>query len=333
MKAEQIFSDLKKKIYYPVYLLTGDEPFYIDKITEYILKTVLTVEEKSFNEHIFYGKDTDVATVINTAKRFPMMAAHQTVIVKEAQHLKDIDNLIYYVEKPLKSTILVINYKYKKLDKRKKLYRAIEQNGAIMESQKLYEDKIPTWIAQYLHKRGFQVEPRGAVMLTEFLGNDLGKIVNELDKLMITSDSSSKKITANQIEKNIGISKDYNNFELTKALTTRNTGKAFEIINYFGKNQKNNSIILTISSLHYFFSKVLMYHFLKDKTPRNVASVLKVNPYFVKDYQSAAKIYSKGKLARIIGLLREYDLKSKGVGDVSTTPGDLLKELVYKILN
>jgi len=333
VKAEQIFSDLKKKIYYPVYLLTGDEPFYIDKITEYILKTVLTEEEKSFNEHIFYGKDTDVATVINTAKRFPMMAAHQTVIVKEAQHLKDIDNLIYYVEKPLKSTILVINYKYKKVDKRKKLYKAIQDSGVIMDSQKLYEDKIPTWIAQYLHKRGFQVEPRGAVMLTEFLGNDLGKIVNELEKLVITNDSTAKKITANQIEKNIGISKDYNNFELTKALTTRKAEKAFAITSYFGKNQKNNPIILTISSLYYFFSKVLMYHFVKDKTPRNVASMLKVNPYFVKDYESAAKVYSKGKLAKIIALLREYDLKSKGVENVSSAPGDLLKELVYKILN
>lgn len=333
MKYEDIISDLKKSIYKPIYFLMGEEPYYIDRITDYIQKNVLTESEKSFNLSVLYGKDTDIGTVINTAKRYPMMASHQVVIVKEAQHLKKIDDLVYYAEKPLQSTILVINYKYQKLHKQKKVYKALEKNGVIFHSQKLYDDKIPAWINAYLKSKKYMIEPAAAMLLTEFLGNDLSKISNELEKLIITLPSDENKITPGHIEKNIGISKDYNNFELQNALTKKNVLKANKIITYFGKNPGQNPITLTITSLYFFFSKVLMYHFLKDKSQRNVAATLKINPFFVKDYQTAARNYNTRKVVDIIAILREYDLKSKGVSNYSTPASDLLKEMVYKIMH
>jgi len=333
MTFEDIIKDLKNKIYKPIYFLEGEESYYIDVITSYIAENVLDEAEKSFNQTVLYGRDTDIASVINTAKRFPMMANHQVVIVKEAQTLKDIENLIYYAEAPLNSTLLVINYKYKKLDKRKKLYKAIERNGLIFTSDKLYEDKIPAWINSYLSGRGISIDLKAGMLLTEFLGNELSKIVNELEKLILTLPGDSKTISAEQIERNIGISKDYNNFELHKALSRKNVVKANRIIYYFDKNQKNNPVSMTISSLYFFFSKVLMYHFIKDKSRQNAASVLRVNPFFLSDYELAAGHYSPAKVVQIISLLREYDLKSKGIGNISTTPGNLLKELIYKILH
>ncbi len=333
MKYEDIISDLKKNIYRPIYFLMGDEPYYIDRITEYIQTHVLTESEKSFNLTVLYGKDTDIGTVINTAKRYPMMASHQVVIVREAQHLKKIEDLVYYAEKPLNSTILVINYKYQKLHKQKKVYKALEKNGVIFHSQKLYDDKIPGWINAYLKSKKYNIEPAAAMLLTEFLGNDLSKISNELQKLIITLPADENKITPAHIEKNIGISKDYNNFELQNALTKRNVLKANKIINYFGQNPGQNPITLTITSLYFFFSKVLMYHFLQDKSQRNIAATLKINPFFVKDYQMAARNYNTKKVVNIIGILREYDLKSKGVSNVSTPASDLLKEMVYKIMH
>ena len=333
MKYEDIVSDLKKNIYSPIYFLMGDEPYYIDRITDYIQKNVLTESEKSFNLTVLYGKDTDIGTVINTAKRYPMMASHQVVIVREAQHLRKIEDLVYYAEKPLNSTILVINFKYQKLHKQKKVYKALEKNGVIFHSQKLYDDKIPGWINAYLKAKKYNIEPAAAMLLTEFLGNDLSKISNELQKLIITLPDDENKITPTHIEKNIGISKDYNNFELQNALTKRNVLKANKIINYFGQNPGQNPITLTITSLYFFFSKVLMYHFLQDKSQRNVAATLKINPFFVKDYQMAARNYNTKKVVDIIAILREYDLKSKGVRNLSTPTSDLLKELVYKIMH
>lgn len=333
MKYENIISDLKKSIYKPIYFLMGEEPYYIDRITDYIQQNVLTESEKSFNLSVFYGKDADIGTIINTAKRYPMMASHQVVIVKEAQHLKKIDDLVYYAEKPLQSTILVINYKYQKLHKQKKVYKALEKNGVIFHSTKLYEDKIPAWINAYLKSKRYTIEPAAAMLLTEFLGNDLSKISNELEKLIITLSADENKITPGHIEKNIGISKDYNNFELQNALTQKNVLKANKIINYFGKNPGQNPITLTITSLYFFFSKVLMYHFLKDNSQRNVAATLKINPFFVKDYQMAARNYNTKKVVNVIAILREYDLKSKGVNNNSTPASDLLKEMVYKIMH
>jgi DNA polymerase III subunit delta len=330
---EELLNDLKNKIYKPVYFFTGEESYYIDKITDYIMDNVLTENEKAFNQTVIYGKDGDASLVLNAVRRFPMMSNQQLVILKEGQELKNFEDLIYYIENPLKSTILVINYKYKSLDKRKKIYKSIEQNAVIFESEKFYEEKIPNWIATYLSKRNYKIEAKAAVLLTEFLGNDLSKLSNELDKLIITISDNNQVITSQLIEKNIGISKEYNNFELQNALTRKDVLKANRIINYFAGNQKNNHITQTITNLYYFFSKVLVYHNLNDKSRKNVAVALKINPYFAGEYELAAKNISQEKLVQIISLLREYDMKSKGFGNVSASPGDLLKELIFKILH
>ncbi len=333
MELNTILRDLKNKNYKPIYFLMGEEPYYIDLITDYIASNVLDESEKALNQIILYGKDTTVPDIINTARRYPMMASHQVVIVKEAQTLNDIDNLCYYAEAPLHSTILVINYKYKSLDGRKKLSRIISEKGVLFESKKLYDDNIPGWITNWLKEREKDIELKASVLLTEFLGKDLGKIVNELEKLIITLPEGSDTITAEHIEKNIGISKDYNNFELNKALIQKNVLKANRIINYFDKNQKNNPVFITISSLYYLFSRILLYHSIKDKSKKNVASALNINPFFVSDYELAARTYTHDEVVLIIALLREYDLKSKGYGNVSMPPGGLLKELVYRILH
>ncbi len=262
-----------------------------------------------------------------------MMANYQLVIVKEAQELKNFDDLIHYVKSPLKSTLLVINYKYKSLDKRKLIYKSLQENSVYYESKKLYDNKIPEWISNNLAKRNYKIEPKAAILLTEFLGNDLSKVSNELDKLIIVLNDNTKTITSQDIERNIGISKEYNNFELQNALRTKDVLKANQIINYFADNQKNNPIVVTLSLLYQFFSRILIYHSLADKSKNNVAASLKIPPYFTSDYESAAMVYSPSKVIQIISLLREYDLKSKGYGNVSTEPGDLLKELIFKTLH
>ncbi len=333
MPHKSVISDLKNKIYKPIYFLMGEETYYIDIITDYIAKNVLTEAEKSFNQILLYGKDTDISTVINTAKRFPMMANNQVIIVKEAQNIKNIEDLIHYAENPLNSTLLVINYKYKSLDKRKKVYKTLQKNSVIIEFKKKYDNEIPIWIESYFREKGFSIEPNASHLLAENLGVSLSKIVNELEKLIITTTGGDKRITPEIIERNIGISKDYNVFELQKALGKKDILKANMIINYFAKNQKNNHITMIVSLLFSYFVKVLNFHLTKDKSPRNIASVLKINPYFVGDYKVAASKYSTGKLVRIISTLREYDLKSKGVDNVSTTADGLLKELVFKILH
>ena len=329
---EKVMSDLKSKIYHPVYFFTGDEPYYIDRLTEYMMENVIAESEKAFNQSVIYGKDGDSSTVLNAVRRYPMMAAYQLVVLKEAQELKNFEDLVHYIDKPLKSTLFVINYKYKSLDKRKKIYKVIEQNAVVYESEKFYEDKIPGWISRYLAKRNYSAEPKAALLLTEFLGNDLSKISNELDKLIITA-GDSRIITSGLIEQNIGISKDYNNFELQNALSRNDILKANLIINFFAENQKNNHITQTITNLYYFFSKILIYHTIPDKSSKNIASQLKINPFFVKEYEIAARNYSYARVVQIVSYLREYDLKSKGFGNVSASPGDLLKELMFKILH
>jgi DNA polymerase-3 subunit delta len=330
---EEIMADLKNRIFKPVYFLAGEEPYYIDLITEYIEEKVLPEAEKAFNQIILYGDDTTVSSIMDTSKRFPMMSSHQVLIVKEAQSLKKIEELSAYVEKPLASTILVINYKYKTLDKRTKLYKQLDSSAVYFESNRLRDYQVPQWIDRYLMVKGIKTEPNASAMLTEFLGTDLHKIVNELDKLLITLPAGKPVITTDLIEKNIGISKDFNNFELQKAVGDKNIYRANMIVHYFADNPKDNPVNLTIASLFSFFSKLLTYHYLPDKSKNNVAAVLKVNPFFVKDYETAASRYDARKTVHIIGLLRTYDMKSKGYGDLSSPPGDLLKELVYKILH
>ena len=330
---EEIISDLKKRIFKPVYFLAGEEPYYIDLIINYIEDKVLPEAEKAFNQIILYGDDTNIAAIIDTARRFPMMSSHQVVIIKEAQSLKKLDDLVIYLEKPLSSTILVFSYKYKTIDKRTKLYKALENHAVYFESARIRDYLIPAWIERYLMTKGIKTEPSASAMLTEYLGTDLHKIVNELDKLIITLPSGNPLITTSLIEKNIGISKDYNNFELQKAIGEKNVLKANMIIRYFANNPKDNPITLSIASLFGFFTKLLAYHYITDRSKNNVAAVLKVNPFFVKDYETSAVKYNVSKTVHIITLLRTYDMKSKGFGDPGTEPGDLLKELVYKILH
>jgi DNA polymerase-3 subunit delta len=330
---DEIISDLNKRIFKPVYFLAGEEPFYIDLITDYIEANILTEAEKSFNQVVIYGEDTTVPAIIETSRRFPMMSSHQVVIVKEAQTVKKIEDIVIYIEKPLPSTILVINYKYKTIDKRTKLYKALETHSVYFESSRLRDYQVPAWIERYLMAKGIKTDPSASAMLTEYLGTDLHKIANELDKLIITLPQGKPVITTALIEKNIGISKDYNNFELQKAIGEKNILKANMIVHYFANNPKDNPITFSIASLFSYFSKLLTYHYLTDKSKNNVAAALKVNPYFVKDYEVSAAKYNVSKTVQVISLLRTYDMKSKGYGDVSSEPGDLLKELVFKILH
>ena len=333
LKYEEIMSDLRRRIFKPVYLLAGDEPYYIDLISDYIEEKVLPDSEKPFNQVIIYGEETSVPAIIETSRRFPMMSSHQVIIVKEAQALKNIEDLLLYVEKPLLSTILVINYKYKTIDKRTKLYKALERDAVYFESVRLKDYQVPAWIERYLMTKGVRTDPAASAMLTEFLGTDLHKIANELDKLIITLPTKKPVITCLLIEKNIGISKDFNNFELQKAVGERNIFKANLILRYFANNQKDNPITLTIASLFGFFTKLLTYHYLTDKSKNNAAAALRINPFFVKDFEMAALKYNVSKTVYVISLLRTYDMKSKGYADPGTEPGDLLKELVYKVLH
>ncbi len=329
-KAGHIVASIKKGDIKPVYFLMGEEAYYIDAIAKYIEDTVLTEEEKGFNQTILYGRDVKIEDIVSTAKRFPMMAERQVVIVKEAQDLsRTIENLIPYLENPQPTTLLVICYKYKKIDKRKKLYKAIAKNHILFESNKLYDNQVPDWIRRVLAGRGYAISPKASQMLVEFLGNDLAKVNNELEKLQLIL-KPGEQITAEIIEENIGISKDFNNFELQNAISTRNVKKAFGIIQYFAHNPKNHPLVLTVSLLFSFFSKVLKYHALANKA--QASKVLAINPYFVKDYEIAARNYPMKKVSAIISSIREIDVKSKGVG-ANLSQGDLLKELLVKVMN
>jgi DNA polymerase-3 subunit delta len=340
MSAADIIKDLKNRKYKPIYLLHGDEPYFIDLVSNYVEHQLLSEAERGFNQTVLYGKDTDVMTVLNASKRYPMMAEYQVVLVKEAQEMKwgsdsddkkSINPLLSYLENPLPSTILVFCYKYGKFDKRKKTYKAIEKNGLVFESAALYDSKIPAWVETYLTEKGYKVSQQASLMLAEYLGNDLSKIVNELDKLMLNV-AAGQEITLKHIHDNIGISKEYNVFELQTALAKKDAYKANQIINYFEANPKANPIVLVLGNLNNFFSKVLIYHYVRDKSQQNLARELGISPFFVKDYEQAARSYNFGKTVQIIGYLREYDLKSKGV-ESTTDHGGLMKELMFKILH
>jgi len=330
-KAKQIVNSIKKGDVKSVYFLMGEEAYYIDAISNYIEASVLSEEEKGFNQMVLYGRDVTIEDIVGHAKRYPMMSERQVIIVREAQDLsRTIENLVSYVENPQPSTVLVFCYKYKTLDKRKKLSKSIAKYGVIFESKKLFENQVPDWIKHVLLQRGFDITPKAAQMLVEFLGNDLGKVNNELEKLQLISKSGTQ-FTPQLIEENIGISKDFNNFELQNAIGEHNIKKAFAIVQYFAQNPKNNPMVLTISLLYNFFSKLLRYHALTNKA--DASRALGVNPFFVKDYQRAAGNYPMKKVSAIISTIRDIDMKSKGVGAANLSQGDLLKELLVKIFN
>ena len=332
MNFEAILSDLKAKKYKPVYFLMGEESYYIDYISDYISSEVLNDTEKELNQKILYAKDTDIQTIISSAKQFPFMGERMVVIVKEAQQLKKIEQLENYLNNPQKSTILVFCYKYKSLDKRKSIYKTLTKNAVLFESKKLYDNQVPAWIVKYVSFNQFKIGHKATHLIAEYLGNDLNKISNELDKLMIITQAKSE-ITTEIIEKNIGMSKDYNNFELTNALAKKDILKSNRIAKIFAQNPKDNPLVVSVGVIFNFFQKVLLYHTLNDKSVNNAARELKVNPFFIKDYQIAARNYSKRKLMEIIGLCRRYDIKSKGIDNYSINDGELLKEFLFKILH
>jgi len=332
-KAKQLVTDIKSGNIKPIYFLMGEEPYYIDKISDFIENNVLAEDEKGFNQMVLYGRDVTIDDIIVNAKRYPMMAERQVVIVKEAQDLsRTIEKLVPYAENPQPTTVLVLNYKYKKLDKRKALYKILKKIGVVYESKKLYENQVADWIRRVLSPKEYSISPKAAQMLVEFLGTDLSRINNELDKLQLII-SKGSQITPELIEENIGISKDYNNFELRKAIGEKNAVKAYQIVNYFADNPRDNPMIVTVALLFNFFSQLLHLHGLNDKSPRAVASSLRINPYFVSEYTTAAKHYPMKKVSSIISTLREFDIKSKGVGANAVPQGDLLKELMVRILD
>jgi DNA polymerase-3 subunit delta len=327
----KILNDIKAGNIKPIYFLMGEEPYYIDRLSAYIEENLLSDEEKGFNQTVLYGRDVSMEDVISTSKRYPMMAERQVVIVKEAQDMaKSIEKLESYAANPMPTTVLVFCYKYKTLDKRKKVTKNLEKNGLVYESKKLYENQVGDWIKRVLSGKNYSIEPKAVAMLVEFLGTDLSKINNELEKLQIVLPKGST-ITPKLIEENIGFSKDFNVFELRKALGERNQLKAYQIAHYFAENPKDNPMVVTTSLVFGFFSNVLQYHGLKDKSSKNVAIVLKVNPYFVGDYTTAVKNYPMKKVSQIVASLRDIDVKSKGVGANALPNADLLKEMLVKI--
>lgn len=335
MDSDLILSNLRKKIYHPVYFLCGEEPYYIDMISSYIEDNVLTPEEKGFNQSVFYGRDTELKSVIETCRRYPMMAAQQVIIVREAQSWRDLDLLGRYLKAPTPSTILVICYKYAKPDGRTEAGKIIREKSVYLETKSLKDYQLASWIENHVRYRGYAITPQSSQLLADYLGNDLSKIVNELNKLFIVVPEGSR-ITPDDIERNIGISKEYNPFELTEALGEKDVLKANRIIAHFGANPADNPIQPVIGALFSYFLKLLRYHALPDKSYEAAAAAFGIGNYptIVRKYIDAAKRYNRNKLLEIISLIREYDLKSKGLESASgVSQGELLKEMVYKILH
>lgn len=331
---EEIARNLKNKIYSPVYFLMGEEDYYIDRISDYIMDTVLTETEKEFNLTLLYGSDTDIVSIINAARRYPMMSKYQVVIVREAQNLKNLDELIHYLQKPMSSTILVMCYKHGTLDRRKKITAELEKAGVLFESKKLKDTQLPGFISSYLKRKQVEIEPKASEMMAEFVGTDLNRMAGELEKLIITLPAGQKRITAEQIEQNIGISKDYNNFELRNALIEKDVFKANQIVKYFEDNPKNNPLQVTLAVLFNFFSNLMLAYYAPDKSDQGIASQLGLrSPWQAKDYMAGMRKYTGVKVMQIIGAIRTCDAKSKGIDNPSTPDGELLRELVYFILH
>lgn len=328
-------SDILKKSFKPIYLFMGEESFFIDDLTILMDQMILSEAERDFNHSVFYGVDSDVRTIISTCKRYPMMSDYQVVIVKEAQKLDNFDLLELYAKKPLSSTILIINYKHGTVDGRKAVVKAIDKIGVIFESKRLYDNKIPAFIISYYQDRGFQIDSKATQMLVDYVGNDLSKLVQELEKLQVVLSGKQPRITAEIVEENIGISKDYNNFELIKAIANKDRAKAFRIVDYFDKNQKNNPMVMTIYSFIYYFNNLIECFWLPSKSEENVMKALNFrNTFMTQDYMAGIRNYNVNEVLEIISHIRTFDAKSKGIDNPPfTTHGELLKELVYKIMH
>ncbi|RMG85945.1 MAG: DNA polymerase III subunit delta [Bacteroidetes bacterium] len=335
MTYAQIRKELESKKYRPIYFLHGTEPYYIDRISDYIEENVLSDAEKAFNQTIFYGKETDHLAVLDTARRYPMMAPYQVVIIKEAQEMKTLKNLESYFAKPHDSTILVICHKHKKFNLNSKLGKVLKKNAVIFESKGLYDNQVPDWVRDFLMSKKLKISPQNAALIAEYVGTDLSKITNELEKFAINLPAGSE-ITAAHIEEYIGISREYNIFEFQRALGNKDAARAFRIAEYFNANPRKNPFVLVVGTLYNYFSKVYMLHFLKGRPESEMVEKMNLrSAWSLKDYRAGCRHYSYQKTVEIIGLLKTYDLKSKGVeyNSVGKTDGALLKELTWQILN
>ena len=352
-EVNQILLDLKRKIYKPIYFLCGEEAYYIDLISDYIENNVLEEADREFNQNVVYGKDADLVSILGLAKQFPMMSEYQVVLVKEAQNIRELnkknsednDNksdqnasntasqqFLSYINNPQPTTILVFAFKYKSIDKRSVIAKALQKHAVFLETSKLYDNQLPEWITNYVKDKNYSISPKASFLLSEFLGNDLSKITNEINKLVINIPEGSE-ISYELVSDNIGISKEYNVFELQDALAKKDILKANRIINYFSSNEKEHPPVLVISSLFSYFSKILKYHFITDKSKFAAAQALGVNPFFVEGYAKAAGQYNTNKLKHIFSYLKEIDLKTKGVDNSGIENGELMKELIFKILH
>lgn len=332
---KQLIDSLKNGKHLPVYLLTGEENYYIDILSDYFEKQVIDESFRDFDMSVVYGRDVTMLSVISLAQQFPMMSPNRLVLVKEAQDInpKEWELLPKYLESPQPQTILVFCYRHKKLDKRTSAYKAIDKVGGISEHAKLRDYQVSDWIGSYVNQNGYSITQRGSVLIAEHIGNDLGKISNELAKVFISLQPGDT-INEDIIERNIGISKEYNVFELQDAIGRRDVVKCNRIINHFAANPKDNPIQLVLPTLYNYFIKVMIYHQLEDKSQKSVASALKIHPYFVSGFSTAANNYSLGKLASCISYLNEADLRCKGIRSSNTvTDGELLKELIFKIIH
>ena len=334
MAYEDIVRDVRDGRFVPVYYLMGEESYYIDRISDYIVDRALKEEEKDFNLTVLYGTDTDVQTVINAAKRYPMMAERQVVLVREAQSLANKEMLSFYLEKPQPSTILILCHKHGVLDRRKKLAADIRKAGVLYESKKLYDNQLPAFVVNYMKRKGVGIESDAALILSEYVGSDLNRMAGELDKLVLALNGNGNRVTSAFIEKHIGISKDFNNYELLNALVQRDVLKANRIIKYFNSNPRNYPIQVTTSVLFNFFSNLMLAYYAPQKTEEGIADWLEQTRWQVsRNVIPAMKTFSGVKVMQIIAELRKTDAKSKGVDNPNTSDGELLKQLIYFILH
>ena len=331
MLANTIISDWKKGSYKPVYWLEGEEEYFIDKVMKYAESSILNESETGFNLSVFYGKDADWASVINACRRYPMFSEKQVVLLKEAQQMRDIDKLEAYIENPLTSTIFVVSYKEKKVDGRTRLAKLLKERGVVLTTKKLYDNQLPEWTEELVESKELTISQKALMLLVDHIGNDLSRIENEIDKIAINL-GKRKGITETDVEQYVGVSKDYNVFELQAALATKNLSKAIRIIQYFEANPKAAPIQLILPSLYGFFSKVFMIYGLNTRDEKTIAASLGVNSFFVKDYLKATSVYNYADVEKLLLLLSDYNLKSIGINNSGTPDASLLKEMVVKMI-
>ncbi len=331
MSAEKILTDWKNKRFKPVYWLEGEEDYFIDKVIRYAEHHILSETEASFNLSVFYGKDAVWSDVVNACMRYPMFAERQVVILKEAQQMRDINKLEAYIEKPLSSTTFIVSYKDKKVDGRSKLAKLLKEKGEMLSTKKLYENQLPDWTMDLVKSKGFGIQQKALLLLVDHVGNDLSRIDNEVDKLLVNI-GKGKNITEDDVEKYVGVSKEYNPFELQNALGKRDIVRAMKIVNYFDANPKAAPIQLVLPALYNLFSKTYMIFGQQGGDEKTIAANIGVNPYFIKDYLAASQNYGYEGVRNVLLLLHHYNLRSVGIGDSGTTDGALMKELVSKII-